>query len=83
MKLKVELKWESIKLLRVETAHCHHLNSEFLPDVDLQPVGHQELYRIHVAAQVQRRIPLIIRRQQIGPELVQEAAYFHVPSGGG
>lgn len=59
-----------------------HQKHGYSPDIDLQPVGHQELYSVHVSTQMQRRVPLIIRRQQIGPELVQEAADVHVPPGG-
>lgn len=56
---------------------------KFLPDIDLQPIRHQKLYSVHMTAQVQRCISLIICGQQIGPELVQEATYFHVAAGGG
>lgn len=56
---------------------------DVLPDVNLQPVGHQELDGVHVPTQMQRRVALVIRGQQIGPELVQQATYVHVAPGSG
>ena len=53
------------------------------PDVNLEAVGHQELDGVHVAAQVQRRVAVVIRGEEVGAELVQEAADVHVAAGGG
>lgn len=52
-------------------------------DVDLEPVGHQELYGVHVSAQVQRSVAVVICGEQVGAELVQQAADVHVPPSGG
>lgn len=86
--------WSSLNKKQNENRHRDHQTTlrrfsnkkkelHFLPDIDLEPVGHQELYSVHVPTQVQRRVSLIICRQQICPELVQEATYVHVPPGGG
>lgn len=69
--------------LKVRQAKEIRIVCKFLPDIDLQPVRHQKQYSIHVTAQMQRCISLIICGQQIGPELVQEATYFHIATGRG
>lgn len=52
-------------------------------DVDLQAVGDEELDGVDVAAEVQRCVALVVGGEQVGAELVQQAADVDVAAGGG
>lgn len=51
------------------------------PNVDLEPVGDQKLDGVHMATEVQRRVALVVRGQEVSTKLVQQLADVHVATG--